>query len=194
MAAQHFLAPVGTYRVKRQGVVRLAIRPMTEHESRLARTRFGLYKPLVHRLYHAVGGAVIHIQHIVAPCGGFPRAQVAVDVCPAKAVDGLFGVTNQQQSTAGVVVRRAVNAVKQAILQRRSVLKLINQRHGVLRQDAAAQIGTVLSTQCRIQPLQHVGKAERARLPFEPLQAQLHLRGSVQAQGNRRLLQRLQLY
>ena len=116
------------------------------------------------------------------PSRRFTGLQIAVNVRAAKAVDGLLGVANQQQCALRTVIGRAVNLVKQAVLQRRCVLKLVNQRHRVLGQNAGAQRSAVIACQCHIQPLQHVSKTKSARLAFEPQHALLHMGRRMQAQ------------
>ncbi len=94
------------------------------------------------------------------PCGGAARLQVAVNVRATKTVNGLFGFANQQQSALGVVVWCAVNLVKDAVLEGRGVLELVNQRHRVLGDDAIAQALTAGAVQRGVQALKHVGKAK----------------------------------
>ena len=108
--------------------------------------------------------------------------QIAVNISAAKTVDRLLGITNQQQSAFFGVISRAVNLVKQAVLQRRGILKFINQRDGVLGQNAGAQGRAVVPGQRHIQALQHVGKTKGSGLAFKPLQPLLHLSRSVQTQ------------
>ena len=156
--------------------------PGAKHESALACTLFGLYKPLVDGIDQRIGRAEIGVQHIVPPSRRFTGLQIAVNVRTAKAVNGLFGVTNQQQSALRAVVGRAVNLVKQAVLQRRCVLKLVNQCHRVLGQNAGTQRRAVVSCKSHIQPLQHVSKTKSARLALDPQQALLHMGRSMQAQ------------
>ena len=156
------------------------------------RTGLGLQKAVIHRLHQRLGGAVVDRQRIVAPFGGLARLQVAVNVGTTKAVDGLFGVTNQQQGALGVVVRRAVDACKQAVLQRRGVLKLINQRHRVLAGNALAQALAAGAVQRGVQAFEHVSKTKRALLLLELAQALRHAGSGVAARGGAGLGQGLQ--
>ena len=111
---QHLAAAIGLDGLKRQGI----LIPLSKHESALACTLFGLRKPLVDSVDQRMGGAKVGVQHIVPPGRRFAGLQIAVNVGAAKAVDGLLGVTNQQQCAFLAVVGRAINLVKQAILQR----------------------------------------------------------------------------
>ena len=92
VGVQHFGAALGRDLNKRQGVVR-AVGAKAKRTA--ARPVFGLGKPVVHGSDQGMAGAVVFIEHIVPPGGGLPRLQVAVNIGPAKAVDGLLGVTNQ---------------------------------------------------------------------------------------------------
>ena len=142
--------------------------------------------------------AVVGGQQVVPAGGGLAHAEVAVDVGAAKAVNRLLGVADQQQRGGGVVVGDAVEPVEDARLQRRGVLKLIDQRHRVLGQDTPAQpvgclavdAGVGLGAQRAVQPGQQVGKAKRAGLLLEHGQALGDLRCRMQAQraGQRRQL------
>ena len=121
--------------------------------------------------------------------------QVAVNIRTAKTVDRLLGVPNQQQGAFRAVVSRLINLIKQAVLQRRGVLKFVNQCHRVLGQNAGAQGWAAVACQRGIQPLQHVGKAKGTGLALEPQQALLHMNSGMQAQrhaGGRQGIQRLQ--
>ena len=92
VGVQHFGTALGGDLNKRQGVVR-AVGAKAKRTA--ARAVFGLGKPVVHGSDQGMAGAVVFIEHIVPPGGGLPRLQVAVNIGPAKAVDGLLGVTNQ---------------------------------------------------------------------------------------------------
>ena len=118
----------------------------------------------------------------MAPGRGAARLQVAVNVGAAKAVNRLLGVANEQQRAAARVVRHLVNLVKDLVLQRRCVLKLVNQRHRVLLQHAFAQALAVFAVQGGVQALQQVGKAKATALALARLQARAHPACGVQAQ------------
>ena len=86
---------------------------------------------------------------------------------------------------------RAVELVEQAVLQRRGVLELVDQRHRVLRGDAFAQALAIRPGQGPVEPLRHVGKAKTPRLALELRHALLHTGGGMQAQCHGRVGQRL---
>ena len=185
---QYFTATIGFDWVKRQRT-RCSC---AEHEGAFSIPRFGLHKPLVDGIDQRLCRAEVGVQHIVAAFGRRAGLQVAVNVRTAKTIDGLLGVANQQQSAFRAVACRLINLVKQAVLQRRGVLKLVNQRHRILRQNAGAQGRTVIARQRGIQPLQHVGKAKGTGLALEPQQALLHMDSGMQAQRHARGRQGIQ--
>ena len=99
---------------KRQGVTARGL----EQESGLGLGVLGLPEAVVDGLHQRVGGAVVDIQRVMPPLGGGAGLQVAVDVGPAKAVDGLLGVADEQQRPVAGVGLGVVNPVEQAVLQR----------------------------------------------------------------------------
>ena len=188
------LAPVGCYFHKGQGVAAIAGGKLEGATGLplLRWPRLGLQKTVVDGLHQRMGRAVIDRQRIVPPCGGTARLQVAVNVRATKTVNGLFGVANQQQSALGVVVWCAVNLVKDAVLEGRGVLELVNQRHRVLGSNAIAQALAAGAVQRGVQALKHVGKTERALLLLELAQALRHAGGGVATGGGAGLGQVLQ--
>ncbi|MNQ44365.1 hypothetical protein D3C85_581180 [compost metagenome] len=110
--------------------------------------------------------AVVGAQLIVAPGGGAPRRQVALDVGAAKTVDRLLRVTDQEQAQGRVVVGNPVQQVENLVLGRRRILEFIDHGQRILVDDALAQGHAILAGQRVVQALQHVGKAELARLAF----------------------------
>ena len=121
--------------------------------------------------------------------GGAAGLQVAVDVRAAKAVDRLLGVADQQQRAARVVVRGAVERVEQAVLQRRGVLELVDQRHRVLGEDALAQARALRAGEGAVEALEQVGEAEAARLVLERGEALADPGGGVHPQRAARVAQ-----
>ena len=166
-----FFAPFGGHGHKRQRIVSRLSALCFESKSPFGLVGFGLQKGTVHGLHQGLGRAVIDRQRIVPPLCGLARIQVTVNIGPAKTINGLFGVANQQQSPLGRVVRRAVNLVKNPVLNRRGVLKLINQGHRVLRRNALAQGFALGAMQRGIQPFQQIRKPKLALLAFELAQA-----------------------
>ena len=185
---------------KRQRVVAAAL---AKQKRRLGVALFGQCKPMVGGRHQSRGGAVVGRQHVVAPGGGLAGFEVAVNIGAAKAVDGLLGVANEQQRAIGRRGVGLVDVLKQAVLQRRGVLKLIEQRHRVLLAQALAQQRALRPGQSRVQTLQHVGKAKGARLALEPLQAlgdvllgmpaQTQAHGLNGIEGLQQIFQRLRL-
>ena len=133
-------------------------------------------KQMVDGRHHGGAGSVVGTQHMVAPGGGTARLEVALDVGPAKGVDGLLGVTNQQQGQRRVVGLHAVQAVEQAHLQGRGVLKFVDQRSRVSGDDALTQpLAAVRVVERRVQALGQIGKAKLAALRLELRQPGLHV-------------------
>ena len=137
------------------------------------RCRLAPGKQAVDHIDHGLTGAVVGAQHVMPPFCGTSGIQVAVNVCTPKTVNGLFGVANEQQRarTAAFVTAccacietsasHVVNLVKQPVLQGRSVLKLIHQRHRVLLPYVLAQpLATARAGQRGVQAGQHVLKPE----------------------------------
>ena len=160
-----------------------------EQKGAAPRPQLGLRKAVVDRVHQRLRGAVVGAQHIVAPGSGPARCQVAVDVGAAKTVDRLLGVANQEQRGVCGVVGRAVQPVKDAVLQRRGVLEFVHQRHRVLRGHARAQAFALRPGQGAVQARQHVGKTKAAAVRLELCHARLHLRCRMQAQRLGRLRQ-----
>ena len=170
--------PLGLHAGKGQRVVlRL---PVAKGTAGLA--AFGLGKAVVDRVHQRAGGAEIGLQRIVPPGGGPARLQVAGNVGAAKAINRLLGVANQQQGAGRVVLRHAVNLVKDLVLQRRGVLKLVNQRHRVLLHQALAQALGVGALQGCVQARQQVGKAKVAAQALALQHPRAHPGRRVQAQ------------
>ena len=126
----------------------------------------GVQEQLVDGRHQRRRGAVIGAQLVVASCRGAPRRQVALDVGAAKAVDRLLRVADQEQALRRVVVGNAVQQIEDLVLRRRRILEFIDHRQRVLIDDALAQGRAILAGQRVVQALQHVGKAELARLAF----------------------------
>ena len=169
---QHFGAAVGLDALKRQRVfIGCAV----------AKGVCRNFKPAVDRIDHRLGGAEIGAQHMVAARGGAARGQVAVDVRPPKTVNRLFGVTDQQQRRVQIVICRAVDKVKDAELQGRGVLELVDERHRKLLTQALRQaLARFRVGQRRVQALEHVGKAKQAAAALELGHALQHMAASVQ--------------
>ena len=106
---QHFGTAVRFHALKRQRVLQ---------SGAVAKGVCWNFKPTVDRIDHGLGGPEIGAQHMVAALGGSTRGQVAVNVGPPETINRLFGVTDQQQGRVLAVVGCAVNAVKNAELQR----------------------------------------------------------------------------
>ena len=98
-----------------------------------------LNKAMVDRIDQGLRGSVVDGQSVVPPFGGLTRFQVAVNVGAPKAINRLLGVPNQQQGALRGVAGRLVNRIKNAVLNRGSVLEFINQGHRVLLCNALAQ-------------------------------------------------------
>jgi len=81
-------------------------------------TAFSTGKTVVHRIHQSRRRTEVGVQRVVPPGGGAAGLQIAVNVGTAKAVNRLFGVTNQEHCGAGVVVRHPVELVKNLVLQR----------------------------------------------------------------------------
>ena len=189
--------PASLHGHKGQGVF-TALR-ITQQKRALTPACLGTGEQVVDRTHQRLRGAVVDDQQVVAPLGGAARLQVAVDVGPAKAVDGLLGVANEQQRGVGLGHTGRVQQFEQAVLQGRGVLEFVDQRHRVLGRDARAQACALRCLQGLHQALQQVAKAEHAALALEQGHALLYLGGGVQAQPGsqrcgreQRLLQVLQ--
>ena len=143
----------------------------------------GAFKAVVDGLHQRVGGAAVDGERVVAPSGGAFGAQIAVDVGPAKSVNGLFGVTNEQQR---LLVRSAfavgaVDGLKNGVLLGRCVLELIDHGHRKLLHDGAAQTFGLWAVQSGVQACLQVGKTDVPAPAFEGLQAGVHPGSGVQA-------------
>ena len=122
----------------------------------------------------------------MSACSGAAGREVAVDVGTAKTVDRLLGVTDQQQCSVLPVLGCAVDAVKDAKLQRRSVLELVDECHGKLLAQSLGQSLTRFGVgQGHIQALQHVGKPKLATAALELGHALQHMGTGVQTGGLR---------
>ena len=111
---QLLLATVGLHFDKRQRVV-LAL---AVHKGAFSARAIGMGKPVVHHADQGLCGAEIGLQHVVPPGCGPSCLHVAVDVSTAKSINGLLGVTNQQQSTLFVVALGLIDLIKDLVLQR----------------------------------------------------------------------------
>ena len=165
------------------------VRPLAVHESTGSARGLGLLKPMVDHLDQRSGRTEIGLQNIMPPGRGLASLQIALNVGPAETINGLLGVTNQQQCAVAVVGLGLVDAVKDLVLQRRGVLKLVDQGHRMLRQDAGPQTLPVGAAQGRVQPAQHVRKAKAATLPLEQQQPLSNPRCRMQPGGYRQLRQ-----
>ncbi|OIQ74680.1 hypothetical protein GALL_436630 [mine drainage metagenome] len=159
-------------------------------ERALARPVFGLGKQPVDCRHQRPCGAVIGREHVVPARGGSAGAEIAADVGPAKGVDRLLGVADEedvrhgsQRPGSGTVRRQVVEPVEQAVLQGRCVLELVDQGHGILLQDARAQALAACAGQRGIQAFEHVAKSERARSQLEFADASADAGGGILAQG-----------
>ena len=169
---EHFAATAGRNRQERQGVVLAA--PVSESVRQD-------HEPAVDRIDQGLGGSEIGPQHVVPARGRPTGRQVTVDVGPAKAVDRLLGVPDQQQRGVLGVVRRAVDAFENAQLKRRGVLEFVDHGHRELLSQALRQALSCLGVgQRRIQSLQHVGKTELATAALEFGHALQHMGTGVQ--------------
>ena len=172
---EDFDAALRAYRLERQRVFIAAL---------VAKGIVRDLEPAVDHIDHRLGGSEIGAQHMVAASGGEACGQVAVDVGTAKTVDRLLGVPDQQQRCVLPVLGCAVDAVKNAELQRRGVLKLIDHRHRKLLAQSLRQALARLGVgQRHIEALQHVGKTEQPAAPLELGHALQHMRAGVQAGG-----------
>ena len=174
---EHFTAALGFDGLERQRIFIATL---------IAKGVFGDFKPAVDHIDHCFCRAVIGGQHMVAACGGAACGQIAVDVSPAKTVDRLLGVTDQEQRGVLPVLGRAVDAVKDAELQRRGVLKFVDHRHRELLAQALRQALARFGVgQRHIEALEHVGKTEQTAAPLELGHALQHMGAGVQAGGLR---------
>ena len=156
---EHFVAAIGVDGLERQRVIALLA---------VAKSVWFHLEPAVDHIDHRFGRPVIDPQHVMPACGGAAGRQVAVDVGTAKAVDRLLRVTDQQQRSVLPVIGRAVDAVKDAELQRRGVLKLVNHGHReLLAQTLCQAFARIRIGQRHIQALQHVGKTKQTTALFE---------------------------
>ena len=171
LGGEHFAAALGFNGLKGQGVFNALT---------VTKSVWRDLKPAVDHIDHGLGRPVIGAQHMVAACGGLACGQIAEDVGPAKAIDRLLGVADQEQRRVLPVLRGAVNAVKDAELQRRCVLKLVDHRHRkLLAQPLRQTLARVGIGQRHIQALQHVGKAKQAAAALELGHALQHMRAGV---------------
>jgi hypothetical protein len=180
---EDLFAPLRRHRLEGQGVVRR----VAKAEGARARAVLGLGEPGVDRAHQRVRRAEVGAEHVVPAGGGAAGLQVAVDVRAAKSVDRLLGVADQQQRAARVVVGGAVERVEEAVLQRRGVLELVDQRHRVLGEDALAQARAVRPGEGAVETVEQVGEAEAARLALELGEALADPGGGVDAQRGARV-------
>ncbi len=120
------------------------------------------------------------------PLRGLPRAQIAGDVRAAKGVDRLLGIADEQHGALRSLRRGdAVEAIKHAELQRRGVLKFVDQRNGILLQNSRPQPLALRPGQRRIEALELVVKTELAAGRLERPQPDIDLRRRIGLQfGN----------
>ena len=120
------------------------------------------------------------------PLRGLPRVQIAGDIRAAKSVDRLLGIADEQHGAVrGLRRGDAVEAIKHAELQRRGVLKFVDERNGILLQYARAQPLALRPGQRRMETFELVVKTELAAGRLERPQPGIHLHRGVGLQfGN----------
>ncbi len=105
---------------------------------------------------------IVGRQPVVPTRGRGARVEVAVDVGAAKAVDRLLRVADQQHRGVPVVVRGAIDAVEDAVLQRRRVLELVDQRDRRLLDETTSQRVAARCRERAVEPFDLVREAEDA--------------------------------
>ena len=175
---QRLASPLGLHGHEGQHALRLSW--LAKQKGAWSVSLFGLFKPSIHCGHQGLGRTVVRVQHVMAPDSRTTCCHVAVNVRPPKTVDGLLGVPDQEQGTVPCMVGRAVNLIKDPVLQGRGVLELVEHGHGILIQHALAQRLAVRARQGCIQPVQHVCKTKCAGLLLQVGQALSHPRRCVQ--------------
>src|SRR5690606_39908161 len=72
---------------------------------------------------YLLAGAEVGIQVLVPVMNGIAGAQIGVDVGPAEGVDGLLGITDQQQGAVRIVESYPIDAVEDTRSEERRVVK-----------------------------------------------------------------------
>ena len=190
-ADEHLTSPLGLHRLEGQRQ-----RPaLVKREGAARPAPLGLGEHRVDRADQRLRRAVVGAEDVVAAFGGVAHLQVAVDVGTAEAVDRLLRVADQQQRGGQVVLGHAVQAVEQAVLQRRGVLELVDQRDRVLRQDALAQALAGLARVRRqglVEPRLQIGETEAGAAALELVEPVGDAVGGVLQQARRQRLQRVE--
>ena len=106
---------------------------------------------MVDGLHGCGAGAEVGVQGVVAPQGGVTGREVGVDVPPAKAIDRLLGVADQNQG--GVVSGlwrggfvNPVDPLEDTVLGRVGILEFVDHGHGELFAKALCQGLAVLTS------------------------------------------------
>ena len=125
-------------------------------------------------------------------------AQVGVNIGPAKGIDRLLGVANQEQAGIGAVVFDPVNGLEDAVLNGIGVLKLVDQGHRELFANQGGQALAAFGLQCSVEAQQHVVKAHLGATAFflfkahaDPVRRMLQNRGVGRWQGIERSFEAL---
>ena len=106
----------------------------------------------------ALSRAEIGVQAIGVVSGIGRGVQIGVDIAAAKAVDGLLGVADQDQTA---VIAPGVDPLQDLVLQRIGVLELIDQGPGPGRMQGVGQTRAAVGMDDgAMQRLDHVGEAE----------------------------------
>ena len=76
-----------------------------------------------------MAGTKVGVQCVQTTLCRMTSAQVGIDIGTTKGIDGLLGVADQEQTAFGCVLFNFVDGLKDAVLHRVGVLKLVDQRH-----------------------------------------------------------------
>src|SRR5690606_19555962 len=131
-----------------------------EHECSPWKSIIGLAEYLIHGLDHGRNRAEIRVEGVMSPSGGSASLQIGKDIGIAEGIDGLLRITDQKYTGGhGVafvdsrvdVLAYAVNLLKDTVLHRVGILKLIDHRHRKLRANDIRQCLTGLIKQRLVQ-------------------------------------------
>ncbi len=141
---------------------------------------FGFAIERIERGHQWRAGAEIGVELVVPTCGQASCLQITLDVGAAKTINGLLGVTNEQQEALGGVACRGVNGVENPVLQAGGILKFIDHGHRILiLQTAFKSFGPGRITQCVGEATLIIVKADLMMNGFEGFQSLLNPRGGM---------------